>query len=467
MMTIRSRLDVVVIGAGAAGLTAGALLAREGKSVLVLERSTVLGGRAMMVEQDGFRLNIGGHLLEDSGSGLTKVFEHVGKHLPHGEVSREMPIWDHAAGAWGSIRDRYAGDRSALRKVVRALLDTPYDELDRWDDRCLRDWIGQYTSDRGVVDLFEFISLLECMTDNWWDHSASDNLYVRKMHYQEKGTAAYSFWPGQGWDGLWQDLADAITGHGGEIRLGVPVDRVIIEDGEVKGVTVGREPRVLPNEFEETDVIEAPCVVSTLPVWHVLDVVEPAELPDWYVAQIRHLAQDRFRIAWLGLYLATDEEVHRYDPRELCTWTRTPYTDTPGFMFNQTAMDPGTSPTGTNLYVMGAVVPGAKGRDRAYLRRTLHDFERSVEEMWPGLAKPVWRRRHLVFEPSFGVISKPGLVGVFRPHWRAPNVDGLYFASETFRSRGIGTDRAARAALTVVEDYLGRRLGTFGDGWRY
>ena len=49
--------------------------------------------------------------------------------------------------------------------------------------------------------------------------------------------------------------------------------------------------------------------------------------------------------------------------------------------------------------------------------------------MWPGFARPVWRRRHLVFEPSFGVIQKPGLVGMYRPHWRAPNVDGLYFAS--------------------------------------
>ena len=53
-----------------------------------------------------------------------------------------------------------------------------------------------------------------------------------------------------------------------------------------------------------------------------------------------------------------------------------------------------------------------------------------------------------MFEPSFGVIQMPGLVGMYRPHWRAPNVDGLWFASETFRSRGIGTDRAARAALT-------------------
>ncbi len=52
----------------------------------------------------------------------------------------------------------------------------------------------------------------------------------------------------------------------------------------------------------------------------------------------------------------------------------------------------------------------------------------------------------------------------YRPHWRAPNVDGLYFASETFRSRGIGVDRASRAGLTVVEDILGKRLpGLRGD----
>ena len=49
-----SKCDVVVIGAGAAGLSAGALLAAEGKSVQVLERSPHLGGRALAVEDEGF-----------------------------------------------------------------------------------------------------------------------------------------------------------------------------------------------------------------------------------------------------------------------------------------------------------------------------------------------------------------------------------------------------------------------------
>jgi phytoene dehydrogenase-like protein len=462
-----SDYDVVVIGAGAAGLCAGALLAAEGVRVLVLERSPVIGGRALAVPDEGFKVNVGGHLLEDPGSGLTTVFEHVGKHLEHGTVSAEMPVWNHETNQWGSVRDRYSGSKAELKKVIKAILETPYEEFDRWDDRNLRAWLHQHTDDQGVIDLFEFITVLECMTDQWWDHSASDNLYIRKMHYQERGTAAYSCWPAQGWDGLWDDLIEAITSAGGEVRSGVPVERVLIENHEVAGVAVAREPRVLPNEFFEEEIIEAPCVVSTLPVWHVLDVVPAEELPDWYTGQIRHLAQDRFRIAWLGLYLATEEPVAQIDPRELCTWLRTPNTDSSGFMFNQTAMDPSSSPPGTNLHVMGSMVPGEKGRDKRFLRERMLAFENDITLMWPGFADPVWRRRHLVFEPSFGVIQKPGLVGAYRPHWRAPNVDGLYFASETFRSRGVGTDRAARAALTVVEDYLGRRLSTFGDGWRY
>ena len=72
-----SDYDVIIIGAGAAGLSAGALLAKEGQKVLVLERSPYLGGRGMATNDEGYELNLGAHLMEDSGSGLTRIFEHV------------------------------------------------------------------------------------------------------------------------------------------------------------------------------------------------------------------------------------------------------------------------------------------------------------------------------------------------------------------------------------------------------
>jgi phytoene dehydrogenase-like protein len=459
-----ARVDAVVIGAGAAGLTAGALLAKEGRRVLVVEAGAELGGRGMAVPDEGFQLNLGGHLLEDTGSGLTKVFEHVGKRLEHGAASSDMVVWDHERSRWGSIRDRYSGNKDELKRVIAALMETSYDELDRWDDQPLRTWLRRHTSDQGVIDLWEFLAVLECMTDAWYDHSASENLYVRKMHYEEARMAGYSFWPGQGWAQLFADLRDAIVQHGGEVRMRTPVETVLIEDEAVTGVALAGE-RVLPNEFLEGEVVETDCVISTLPVWSVLRVVPEAALPDWYAAQIRFLAQDHLRISWLGLYLATCEEAHVNSPRELVTWLTTPRAGVSGFMFNQSAMDPTSAPAGVNLFVAGGVIPGSRATDVDYVRRQFEAFEADLREMYPGLQHAYWRRRHLVHDPSFGVIQRPGLVGGYRPHWRAPNVDGLYFASETFRSRGIGVDRAARAALTVVEDVLGRRLAGFG--WRY
>ena len=55
-------VDVAIIGAGPAGLTAGYLLTKQGKSVAIIERDTTyVGGISRTVEHDGYRFDIGGH----------------------------------------------------------------------------------------------------------------------------------------------------------------------------------------------------------------------------------------------------------------------------------------------------------------------------------------------------------------------------------------------------------------------
>ncbi|WP_165423046.1 phytoene desaturase family protein [Ktedonosporobacter rubrisoli] len=57
------KFDAIVIGGGLAGLTAAAYLARAGREVALLEKSSLLGGRAITRNVQGFSFNLGAHAL--------------------------------------------------------------------------------------------------------------------------------------------------------------------------------------------------------------------------------------------------------------------------------------------------------------------------------------------------------------------------------------------------------------------
>lgn len=56
--------DVIVIGAGCGGLSAGALMARNGYKVLVVEQSSLVGGCCSTFEKDGFHFDLGASIVE-------------------------------------------------------------------------------------------------------------------------------------------------------------------------------------------------------------------------------------------------------------------------------------------------------------------------------------------------------------------------------------------------------------------
>ncbi|MEA2931747.1 MAG: hypothetical protein QOI56_532, partial [Actinomycetota bacterium] len=61
MPAVNQDLEVVIIGAGPAGLTAAWQLAKSGHTSTVLEADTVVGGISRTTERDGWRFDIGGH----------------------------------------------------------------------------------------------------------------------------------------------------------------------------------------------------------------------------------------------------------------------------------------------------------------------------------------------------------------------------------------------------------------------
>lgn len=124
-----SERDVIVIGAGAAGLAAGRLLARAGVDVLVLEARDRVGGRAWTVEPEpGLPIDLGcGWLHSADRNPWTRIAKVMGCGIDRTEPD------------WGKVGGSDQADWNAARAGF-------YDRLDR---------IGAETPDRPVADALE------------------------------------------------------------------------------------------------------------------------------------------------------------------------------------------------------------------------------------------------------------------------------------------------------------------------
>lgn len=149
MRTVTGRTDhVVVVGAGLAGLSAALHLLGAGRTVTLVEREPFPGGRAGLIDRDGYRFDTGPtvltmpHLLEEAFAAVgRKMSDHLTLHPLH-------PAY-HARFADGSSLDvhtdalameaeieRFAGYRDAAgyRRLRRWLHDLYQAQMGRFID---------------------------------------------------------------------------------------------------------------------------------------------------------------------------------------------------------------------------------------------------------------------------------------------------------------------------------------------
>ena len=73
------KYDIIIIGGGLGGLTAGAKLAREGKTVLLIEQHDKPGGCATTFKRGDFTLEVGLHEMDGPSPGdmKSKIFSEL------------------------------------------------------------------------------------------------------------------------------------------------------------------------------------------------------------------------------------------------------------------------------------------------------------------------------------------------------------------------------------------------------
>lgn len=202
---------VVVIGAGLAGLTAAARLARNGIPVVVLESSAEPGGRARTTERDGFHHNLGPHAIARRGPG-TAVLKELGIALPgrSPSIAGARFLRDGRVVTALGRRRGGAGVRlgPALARFGRTAAAAP-------PGTSVRDVIAQTTDDPATRELLRAMARLSTYTDALEEQSAGV--------VAEVAAGGWVRYLDGGWGALVARLREAVETAGGQVRPASPV----------------------------------------------------------------------------------------------------------------------------------------------------------------------------------------------------------------------------------------------------
>jgi len=290
------KYDAIVIGGGHNGLTTAAYLARAGRKVLVLERRHVLGGAAVTEEVfPGFRFSVCSYVVSLLRPEIIRELDlprHGLEILPLDGTFTPMPngdyLWrvnDHARTRREIARhskldaeayDEYGKAMVEMARFVKPILDmTPPDPM-TLDPRALMKLVFLGNRFRRLTDEDRY-NQVQLMTmsavdflDQWFETdvlkatmSASGIIgtflgvrspgtaYVLLHHYMGEIDGAFRSWglSRGGTGAISNSIADAAREAGAEIRTETPIAKIILKNGQARGVVLANGDEVQIGKF--------------------------------------------------------------------------------------------------------------------------------------------------------------------------------------------------------------------------
>jgi protoporphyrinogen oxidase len=313
-----------VLGGGPAGLTAGYVLARDERAVVVFEADGQVGGLARTVVRDGYRFDLGGHRFFTKSGEVQRLWEQV--------LGDELLVRDRLSRIFW--RGRFIDYPLRLADVVRKVgpveltrCSASYARaVTRRRGRGRRGALAAETFEEWVCDRFGrrlFELFFKSYTEKVWGVPTSEiraewaaqrirtlsfsrvvraallgdggdvRSLIEQFHYPRLG-------PGQ----MWEAMAAEIVGAGGQMRLGARVTALELERGRVIAVRAAG------------DRVAVSHVISSLALRDVVALADPPAPPRVRAAAAGLRYRDFVTVALVvrGEDLFPDNWIYVHDP---------------------------------------------------------------------------------------------------------------------------------------------------------
>lgn len=292
--------EVVIIGAGPAGLTAAYQLHKYGIASTVLEADHQVGGISRTVERDGWRFDIGGHRFFTKVRPVEELWHEIlpdDQFLMRPRKSRiyyQGKYFDYPIKATNALLN--LGPIEAVRCVasyVWAKLRPPKDQTNyegwlvaRFGWRLYRTFFKTYTEKLWAVPVSE-------MPADWAAQrvkglslgNAIVNALLPKRNQKDITSLIEEFqYPRLGPGLMWEVCRDKVVAQGSKVLLDTEVTRIHHSDGKAASVDA-RDASGATTTYPCTDL------VSSMPISELLEAMDPP-VP----APVRAAAEDlRYR----------------------------------------------------------------------------------------------------------------------------------------------------------------------------
>jgi phytoene dehydrogenase-like protein len=417
--------DSLIVGGGITGLQLGALLAVEGEKVLVLEKSSRIGGRAAVVKKDGYTLDYGIHLVRfGPHSALAETCRRLGREIefiPLGTSyvqDEDGVVKVFPTGPKDFLTSRLFTFRERL-KIIAMISRIRRADMSNLLDQSVASWLEENKITGGLRRYFHLVSasMLVCP---FLEKASAGELLLNMQKVLRLGVSV--MYPRGGWAPL-LDLFSRWIKKRGEIRTGAPVEKIAWDKNRVQGV------------YLQGELIPARKVILSLPALQLGELLEGAVAPD-LLEQWSRLRPTAGIVLEYGL------------SRPVSGISGLAYLCRPvSFGIFTSNIEPALAPRGKQLLTWLAPLPVESFADKAALAAAEQELERALFSFFPGLEEAIEWRRAMHLPVVDGVEVNIDQTASRRPPFKVAGLENLFLVGDSTAAPGAGGDVGHESVL--------------------